>query len=175
MSDKPPTTPPPADLKTDPLVGTPPPTGDPAPGPVPYDRFKAINEEKKTLEKTLADLQAKLKTQEDAGKSQLEKLTGEFNTLKTSLESERQARLRLEIASKKGIPADLAGRLQGATAEELEADAERMKAYLKPADGPGNPPPSRPGDARPTGFDLAGKSPEEIRKAYAEGKVKLSG
>lgn len=174
MSNQPPT-PPPADPKTDPPAGTPPsPNGDPAPGPVPYDRFKTVNEEKKTLEKQLADLQAKLKQQEDAGKTELEKLTSDFGALKTQLEQERQQRLRLEVASKKGIPADLAGRLMGSTAEEMEADAERIRAYLKPAEGPGNPPPKKPGEGRTVGFDLAGKSPEEIRKAYAEGKVKLT-
>lgn len=174
MSNQPPT-PPPADPKTDPPAGTPPPNGEQAPGPVPYDRFKAVNDEKKKLETDLATLKAQLQSAQDAGKTELEKLTADFGSLKSQLEQERQQRLRLEIASKKGIPANLAGRLTGSTEAELEADAEALKAFLRPAEGPGNPPPSRPGEGRATGFDLAGKTPEEIRKAYADGKVKLTG
>lgn len=172
MSNQPPT-PPPADPKTDPPAGTPP-NGDPAPGPVPYDRFKAVNDEKKKLETDLAALKAQLQSQQESGKTELEKLTSDFGALKTQLEQEKQQRLRLEIASKKGVPVELAARLMGSTAEEMEADAERIRAYLKPAEGPGNPPPKKPGEGRTVGFDLAGKSPEEIRKAYAEGKVKLT-
>lgn len=82
--------------------------------------------------------------------------------METDLASERATRQRLEIASKKGLPADLAARLQGATAEELERDADALLAFVKPAEGPGVPPPSR--GSEPAKLDITRMTPEEIRK-----------
>lgn len=163
---------------TDPNTVTPMTTGgnqtqpDPAkkgngPDPVPYDRFKAVNDENKTLKDQLAALQAK----EEAGKTDLEKLTERLTALEGDLTKERQQNLKMQVAQEKGIPPNLVNRLQGSTREELEADAATLAGYLKAPESPGVRTIPRGGQA--TTFDLAGKSPEEIRKAMSEGKIKF--
>lgn len=138
---------------------------------VPYDRFKAVNDQKTALEAQLAALQAQIKEREDAGKSELVKLTERLSTLESDLTKERLQNLRMQVATEKGIPTTLVGRLQGSTREELEADADQLAAYIKPAPGPGAQPPPKGGQAAT--FDLSNKTPEEIRKAMAEGKIKF--
>lgn len=167
----------------DPNKPDPPPGGDPPktpqdppkdpskPEPVPYERFKEVNDKAKLLEGQIADLQKQIKAKEDAGKSEIEKLTEQVGTLTKSWEDAQSRALRLEVAQKAGIPVDLVDRLQGSTTEELTQDAERLKAFLKSPEGPGVPPPSRGGNAAT--FTLEGKTPEEIRKAFHEDKIKF--
>lgn len=157
-----PTTTPPAD---DPPAGpapTPPPT-DPAPGPVPYERYKEVNDQLKSLQGKLTKIEATQKTAEEKKATEL----GEWEKLakerETELKAERTARMRLEVAGKKGIPVDLVDRLKGDTAEEMEADADSLLAFLKPKESKGVPPPSRGGT--PPATDLSRMTPEEIRKA----------
>jgi DNA repair exonuclease SbcCD ATPase subunit len=57
------------------------------PGPVPYSRFKAINEETKSLKAQLADLQKALKANERASMSEVERLKAE----KAELEQQAKA------------------------------------------------------------------------------------
>ena len=151
-----------------------PPKGDPkkGPDPIPYDRFKAVNEENNSLKSRIAALEAAAKEKEDANKSELQKLQEQFSDMNSKWEAAEQKSMKLEVAQLKGIPVNLVDRLQGSTREELEADADSLAAFLKPPGGPGATPPPKGG--KPTGFDLEGKSPEEIRKAMAEGKVSLS-
>ncbi|SRR6266508_28653 len=157
----PPATPPAPDPAPTPAPATPP----AAEQAVPYPRFKEVNDKYTALKQQLATLTGE-KEQQTAAQQTLEQ---RLAALEGDLVSERTAKTRLEVANKKGIPADLAGRLQGATAEELEADADRLLAFLKPKDGPGVPPLA---GGKPTRtFDLAGKTPAEIRKARAEGKI----
>lgn len=169
---------------TDPNPPDPPKGGDPktqepkappkgGPEPVPYERFKAVNDKAKTLENQLVDLQKQLKEREDADKSELEKLQGQVTDLTKSWEAAQARALRLEVAQQQGIPVELVDRLQGSTMEELNQDAERMKAYLKPPEGPGATPPPRGGQAAV--FSFENKSPEEIRKAFDEGKISFKG
>lgn len=130
----------------------------PAPQPetsVPYARFKEVNDKLKALETA---------AQQKAANDQT--LAERLQKMETDLASERASHQRLEIATKKGLPADLAGRLQGATAEELERDADALLAFMKPAAGPGVPPPSRGG--QPAKLDISGKTPAEIRKMLAD-------
>ncbi|MBR3330724.1 MAG: DUF4355 domain-containing protein [Mogibacterium sp.] len=44
--------------------------------------------------------------------------------------------LRMEVAAAKGIPIELAARLQGSTKEALEKDAEALAPYLTPKTAP---------------------------------------
>lgn len=164
----------------EPKPPVPPEGGDPpqtppkgAPEPVPYERFKEVNDNAKLLATQIADLQQQLKDKEEAGKTDLEKLQGQVADLTGKWETAQTKALRLEVAQRQGIPVELVDRLQGSTVEELTQDAERIKAYLKPAEGPGATPPPRGGNA--SVFSLENKSPDEIRKAYAEGKVSLTG
>ena len=89
--------------------------------------------------------------------------------LEAERNTERTARQRLEIATKKGLPPELAARLQGDTAEAMEADADALLAFVKKPAGPGVPPPG--GGGRPQTLDLSKMSAAEIRKARAEGKI----
>jgi hypothetical protein len=82
-------------------------------------------------QKAARDAQAKVKKFEDRDKSELEKATETAAELKETA----AAALRRAVAAEKGIPADLAGRLQGDTEEDLAADADRLLEHLKPADG----------------------------------------
>lgn len=125
------------------------------PGPVPYGRFKEILDERNQLKERIAEL--------EKGRSDLEKVSERLAAIERERDQERAQRQRLEVATKKGLPAELAERLQGTTPEELEADADRLLQFVKASSGgPGVPPPSRGG--KPTTLDLASMSPEEIRK-----------
>lgn len=145
-----------------------------------HDRFKQLNQrakdaedQAKKLETQLEGLQKQLKDKEDAGKTELEKLQGQVSELTGKWEESQARALRLEVAQAQGIPVELVDRLQGSTREELTADAERMKAFLKDPEGKGVPPvPNKSG--QPAKFDLKNKSPEEIRKAVKEGKVSFT-
>ena len=144
---------------------TPPPTPpEPTPGPVPYDRFKEVNDALKETQKRLAKIEADQKKASDdqaAKQGEWEKLAKEREA---ELKAEKLARLRLEVAGKKGIPVDLVDRLKGETSEEMEADADSLLAFLKPKEGPGvPPPPKRPGAAAT--LDFSKMTPDEIRKA----------
>ena len=158
-----------------------------------HERFKQLNQRAKTaedaLEKTngqLSTLQTSQQAQADelkalkaqlkdaqAGQTDLERLQGSLTELQTkfeqaqqSLAAEQAQRLRLEVATEKGLPAPLAARLAGSTREELLADAEALLPLLKP-NAPGVPPaPQRtPPAPRFTAEQLA--DPEFVRKNSA--------
>lgn len=65
----------------------------------------------------------------------------------------KSALLRYEVGAAKGVPANLIGRLQGATREELEADADALLAAF-PAGG-ATPTPTRPVTALSSGATSA--------------------
>ncbi len=136
------------------------------PGPVPYDRFKEVNEARRKAEERLAKFEADEAARKKKEAEELGKWEELYKTSQAELEAERVARLRLEVASKKGIPPELAGRLNGKTAEELEADAEAMLVFLKEPSGGGVPPKGR-GGGKAGGLDLSKMSPEDIRKNKA--------
>jgi hypothetical protein len=86
--------------------------------------------------------------------SDTEKLAAELEQIKAEAAAERLGRLRLEVATAKGLTAAQAARLQGSTAEELEADADALLA-LFPTQTTPDAPQGRRGDpaqgARPGG------------------------
>jgi len=153
---------------TDPVEPTEPPAPDPAdkpkppPGPVPYERFKEVNEQAKALQAQLAAIEKQRKEAEEAQLKEQEKWKELAEKREQELAVERANRQRLEIATRKGLPVDLATRLQGETPEEIEADAERLLGFMKPATGPGVPPPAKGG--APTAPELTKMSPAQIRK-----------
>lgn len=133
---------------------------------VPYERFKEVNEKYRTLEKQLAGIQAEREAEAEkklAEQQQYEKLADKY---KAELESERASRLRLEAASKAGLPADMAARLQGSTLEELAEDAARLAEYVKPVT-PGVPPAGGRGPA-PILTEAQLRDPEWVRKNTAK-------
>lgn len=73
---------------------------------------------------------AKFDDLEEQSKSELQKAQERAERLDQELAAERSGRLRLEVATAKGLPPELAARLQGGTKEELEADADALISLL---------------------------------------------
>lgn len=156
----PPAAPPPAGTTGTPPAALP-------PGPVPYERFKEVNDRANSLESRLAQLEAAQRTAADQKLADEKKWEDLAKQREVELKRERTERLRLEVAASKGVPAALAGRLQGDDRAAMEKDADAILAALADAAkrqaGPGVPPPPAGGHAAPV--NLAQLSPEEIRKA----------
>lgn len=137
------------------------------PGPVPYERFREVNETAKQLQARLAKYEADQKTAKDKELAEQQKWQKLYEERETELAKERQANARLRVATTKGLPAELIDRLQGGTEEELAADADKLLALIKPAEQqqqrqtPGVPP-SR--GSKPARLDINSMTPEEIRK-----------
>lgn len=132
------------------------------PGPVPYDRFAEINEQNKALQAKLQTIEAKQKEADETRLKEENKFKELYEQRERELAAEKLARARLEVATKKGLPADLAARLQGDTTEAMEEDADKLLQFMKPSEGPGVPPAGKGGTPKP--LDLSSMTPEEIRK-----------
>jgi hypothetical protein len=78
-------------------------------------------------------IKEKLSKIEDSKKSDLERLTGERDTLKTTAETAAAENLRLRVAIDKKLPSELIDRLKGSSKEELEADADSLLKLVQPA------------------------------------------
>lgn len=135
------------------------------PGPIPYDRFKGVLDERNTLKAQLEKL-AKAAAEREAAEL---KEQGQYKELleksEAAAKATEQEMLRLRVAVEKGLVgdhADLVDRLQGETLEEILADAEKLLELVKPPGSPGVPPGSRSG--RPAKLDLANMTPEQIRE-----------
>jgi len=145
------------------------------PGPVPYDRFKQVNDELRTLQAAQATQAATAKAAADkqlADQAQWQKLAEQREI---ELKVERAKALRANVALAKGLPAELAARLQGDDETALNADADKLLALVqaaaKGAQGPGVPPPPGPG-GRPVQVSVANMTPAQVREAYQKGLVK---
>lgn len=86
------------------------------------DEFEGLKTEKATLTQQLTDLQKTLKTQEGELSS--------IDDLKKEVETYKLKDLKTSIAVQAGIPLELAGRLSGATEEEIKADAEKIAGFV---------------------------------------------
>ena len=78
--------------------------------------------------------EAKVREFEERDQSETEKITGQRDKFKSDAEEARVQNLRLRVALEKKLPSDLIDRLQGATQEELEADADKLLELVKPAE-----------------------------------------
>lgn len=76
---------------------------------------------------------AKLDELEEASRSELDKANARAEKAERALEAAERAARQVQIATAKGLPAELATRLAGATVEEMEADADKLAALLAPA------------------------------------------
>lgn len=88
----------------------------------PADDYEELKNTKATLEQQLSDLQGTLETKET-------ELQG-IDDLKNEVETYKLKDLKTNIAVQAGIPLKLAGRLSGATEEEIKADAEEMAGFV---------------------------------------------
>lgn len=96
-------------------------------GKAAIDRMKA---ERDAAKREAAENAAKVKTFEDAQKTQVEKDAEVRAELEKTSTANAAKALRYEIAEKAGLPLSAAARLQGATEAELLADAEALKTLL---------------------------------------------
>jgi hypothetical protein len=111
------------------------------------DRAKANDAKVKELE----PLARKAKELEDAGKSDLERLTSEVQSHSTRAAQAEGELMRLKVAVRKGLTETQAKRLVGSSEEELEADADDLLASFRPAEkepDPGPEPDPRPDNSR---------------------------
>lgn len=173
-----------APVETQPLpeAAEPAPADNPEPVDTPLGEkgLKALHEERearKALEKQVAEFAPLLEIAKalrgavpGEEPSDTERLAAELEEFKAEAAKERLARLRIEVATAAEIPVELAARLQGATAEELKADAEALKA-LFPTQTTPDAPQGRRGDpaqgARPGGTSggiQSGAAKYEARK-----------
>jgi hypothetical protein len=74
---------------------------------------------------------------DDNGKTDFEALTARLGQHEQELAKERLARFRVEVASEKGLSPAQAKRLNGATREELAADADEILQLFPVAAGSG--------------------------------------
>lgn len=170
---------PPANPAPTPPAGDPPKDGDKPLGPAGERALREERDARKALERKLAalapleQLAGMLGGQSSGdGKTDLERLTERLDGYEQQITTERQARWRAEIAAETGLPPALAARLQGATREELAADAEQLKALIPAAptpQGPRTPAPDPSQGARgPVDIDAL------IRDAESKGDVRES-
>lgn len=103
--------------------------------PEPFDperaqaKIKKANQEAANLRariKELEPLASKAKELEDAGRTELEKLTVRAETAERERNEATSRALRLDVAFEKGLTPAQAKRLVGASREDLEADAEEI-------------------------------------------------
>ncbi|WP_131812603.1 hypothetical protein [Mycolicibacterium fortuitum] len=168
--------------------GDPAPPGDPNPAPTPDEPLgeggkKALDAERearKTAEALARDLQKQL----DAANAQAKKADQpewqqRFEELQETLKGEIEARtkaeeaaraatlaqLRTDRASEKGLPAVLAKKLTGTTAEEIDAEIDELLPHLGTPGPKPNPQQGNPSQAR--GGSLAAG-----RERYAAAKPK---
>lgn len=85
-------------------------------------------------EKSLKALQDELQKRENAELTELERFKRENEELRTTNSTSTLEATRYRVALEKGIPADLAARLQGSNYDEISADADTLVSLI-PAQG----------------------------------------
>jgi hypothetical protein len=98
------------------------------------ERQAKANAEAAAKLKDLEPLAKKAKELEDAGKSDLERLTSEAQGHLARADKAEGELMRLKVAVRKGLTETQAKRLVGSTEDELEEDADDLLASFKPAE-----------------------------------------
>lgn len=99
------------------------------------DKWKALSRKNEGEAKANRDAAAKLAQLEESQKTEAQKLEDRAKTAETALASATLNSTRLHVALTKGLPPELAVRLQGATEAEMEADADSLLALVKSSGG----------------------------------------
>jgi len=122
-----------------PDTGTPPAT-DSVDWKAEADKYRALHRKQEERAKAndakvreLEPLAKRAKELEDAGKSDMERLTSELQGHTVRADKAEQELMRLRVAVRKGLTEVQARRLVGSSEEELEADAEDLMASFRPA------------------------------------------
>jgi hypothetical protein len=100
---------------------------------------EALEKERKSrreAEKALKAAQSRLSEIEDADKTETQRLSESVRSLTARAEQAEALASRVLVATRKGLPAELAQRLVGKNEAELEADADRLKKMLAPTSPP---------------------------------------
>lgn len=108
-----------------------------------------VRAENKAMREQFARLGAALGVEaQPKGKTDIEQLTERIAAQEARAAAAEIRALRAEVAQEKGLPAKLAARLNGATKEELAADADELLSLIpageKPADGTPSATPDEP-------------------------------
>lgn len=126
----------------------------------------------RTENRDLKPLADKARDMEEANKTELQKLTDQSSKDKADATAARDELARIRVAISKGLPLELASRLQGADETEMNEDADRLLEVMKPATPQG----SADGGARGTQPQgqltrdaLKTMTPEQIVEAKAKG------
>jgi len=98
------------------------------------EKWKRLARHHEDRAKANADAAIKLKQIEDAGKSEIERLTEQQRASEARAAEAESRALRLEVAAEKGLTPVQAKRLVGSTREELESDADELLATFKSED-----------------------------------------
>jgi hypothetical protein len=111
------------------------PSGDEQLGEGGMRALAAEREARRGLEKRLKELEPlaqKYREFEDSQKSEVERLTERLTAAEQRAQQAESAGLRMQVAAAKGLTPEQAARLQGATRDELEADADQLRALFAP-------------------------------------------
>lgn len=158
--------------ETTPQAVTPPPAPEPTePAPIPYERFKEVNDGYKAIKAELETFKAQQKQAEEAKLKEQNDFKTLYESLQNELKAEKQNSLRLKVASQKGIPADLVDRLRGETEEDIAKDAEGLLAFIKSPEPQKGNTPSAPRGGTSTAFNFETATPQQIRD-YLAGNLK---
>jgi hypothetical protein len=133
-------------------------TGDPTPDDLGDAGKKALDSERKArrdAERKAADLEKRLQAVEDKDKPEVERLTKQIAALEKDRDQAAQRADRLEVAVLRSLDEDkarritsAAKRLNGATREELEADADEfLTTFAVPDPEPRPAPAGKPREA----------------------------
>jgi len=135
------------------------------PAPVPYERFKEVNEKYKTLEQQFKEIQDRQKVEEEKRLKEQGDYKKLYEDLQSQLSTEKVTNMKLKLASSKGLPVDLVNRIQGATEDEIAKDIDSLLAFMKKETPLGVTPPPKGGSS--SNFDFATATPEQVRQYLA--------
>ncbi len=144
--------------------------------------LKAERAARRAAEKAASEALAKVKSYEDAQKSESERLTEQLQALKAEAAMARAETLRLRVAAETGLPADLHEFLVGDDEEALRGKAQKLMAATaannaepdasrRPAPDPTQGAKQGAGVDQLTRADLAGKPPEWIEAQRVAGRL----
>ena len=120
--------------------------------------LKKANAEAASRRKALEKLEQEKQARADAELSEMDKLTKRLQEAEARAKSLELSQRRSNIAAKVDLPAGLAGRLQGETDEEIEADAKFLLSQLPKQTAPKLNPTNPGGEAKVPTEDALRKS-----------------
>lgn len=126
--------------------------------------IKALQAEREAKATAVAELAALRKEIEDGKKSAEQKASDDLLAAQKAATESATKALKYEVAASKSLPLSLALRLSGSTKEELESDADDLKALLPDAKSSSPRPDRSQGGGSSSGASSVGRG----RDLYAE-------